>query len=268
MSGGGGARGLADAPTGVTIGTYAAGGTSTGTERDGGGNGGPGGAARSNNGGGGGGGAGGYNGNGGDGGVGNSGTGEGGSGGGGGGGGGQSAGGTQNNGGGGVGIFGGPIDGLGGSTGSPGTGGSDGQAGQPGGFGGEFGGGGGGAEDDTTALGADGGVGGVRIIWGVGRSYPNNAEPVFERTLATLRDKAGRGNTGTVNLLFELEEPFLGAGSVRFGGTDDYLSVPDSNLLDLGSDDYTIEFWIYVTGDRSQQCIFSKSRSRSVLLDR
>ena len=261
LSGGGGARGLADAPTGVTIGTYAAGGTSTGTERDGGGNGGPGGAARSNNGGGGGGGAGGYNGNGGDGGVGNSGTGEGGSGGGGGGGGGQSAGGTQNNGGGGVGIFGGPIDGLGGSTGSPGTGGSDGQAGQPGGFGGEFGGGGGGAEDDTTALGADGGVGGVRIIWGVGRSYPNNAEPVFERTLATLRDKAGRGNTGTVNLLFELEEPFLGAGSVRFGGTDDYLSVPDSNLLDLGSDDYTIEFWIYVTGDRSQQCIFSKSRN-------
>lgn len=260
LGGGGGARGLADAPTGVTIGTYAAGGNPGGTELDGGGSGGPGGAARSNNGGGGGGGAGGYSGNGGDGGVGNSGAGEGGSGGGGGGGGGQSAGGTQNNGGGGVGIFGGPINGGGGSTGNPGSGGSDGESGQPGGVGGKFGGGGGGAEDDTTALGADGGVGGVRIIWGAGRSYPNNAQPVFARSKALLRDKAGRGNTGTVDLLFELEEPFLGAGSVRFDGSDDYLSVPDTQLLELLDSDFTIEFWIYPTGIPQGQyaCIFSK----------
>ena len=260
LGGGGGARGLADGVSNGGTGTFAAGGNPGGTELDGGGSGGSGGASRSNNGGGGGGGAGGYSGNGGDGGTGNSGTGGFGAGGAGGGGAGQSAGGTQNNGGGGVGIFGDPINGAGSNPSSYGGGGSDGEDGQPGGVGGKFGGGGGGAEDDTTALGADGGVGGVRIIWGTGRSYPNNAQPVFERSKAILKDKAGRGNTGTVELLFELEEPFFGAGSVRFDGSDDYLSMPDSQLLELSDSDFTIEFWIYPTGIPQGQyaCIFAK----------
>ena len=266
LQGGGGGAGLADAVNGTTTGTAAAGGTSTGTERDGGGAGGEGGKARANNGGGGGGGAGGYIGTatGGTGGTGNNTSGTGGIGGAGGGGSGQQAGGTQNNGGGGVGILGGAINGAGGlgeaAKGNPGQGGSDGESGQPGGVGGKFGGGGGGPEDDTLALGADGGVGGVRIIWGSGRSYPSNAEPVLARTKATLIDKAGRGNTGTVNLLFELEEPFRGAGSVRFDGVNDYLSVPDTQLLELVDSDFTIEFWIYPTNIPEGQyaCIFSK----------
>ena len=196
LSGGGGTGGLADAAPGATTGVSAAGGTSTGTERDGGGSGGSGGPARQNNGGGGGGGAGGYNGNGGDGGTGNAGTGGFGAGGAGGGGAGQSTGGTQNNGGGGLGIFGGPINGAGSNTNSYGGGGSNGQDGQLGGIGGKFGGGGGGAEDDTNLPGGNGGIGGARIIWGTGRSFPNNAAQDFSTVETRVVDRSGNGNDG------------------------------------------------------------------------
>ena len=41
------------------------------------------------------------------------------------------------------------------------------------GVGGTYGGGAGGCEDDTNRPGSAGGAGGVRIIWGSGRSYPS-----------------------------------------------------------------------------------------------
>ena len=159
--------------TNTTVGVLASGGTSSGTERDGGGNGGQGGSSVSNAGGGGGGGAGGYSGNGGDGGTGNSGTGTAGVGGGGGGGGGQTSAGTQNNGGGGVGVLGEGTSGLGGASDQPGTGGSGGDTGTSSGDGGIYGAGGGGKEDDTAGPGGDGAQGAVRIIWGEGRFYPS-----------------------------------------------------------------------------------------------
>jgi hypothetical protein len=144
------------------------------TTLSGGSSGGYGGRGANNNGGGGGGGAGGYGaGGGGNGGVGNGGTGSSGASGGGGGGGGQSLGGVQNNGGGGVGLEGQGSNGSGSSTNNPGGGGSGGTGGGTAGVGGTYGGGAGGCEDDTNRTGSVGGAGGVRIIWGAGRSYPS-----------------------------------------------------------------------------------------------
>ncbi|NBW20883.1 MAG: hypothetical protein EBR82_74270, partial [Caulobacteraceae bacterium] len=38
-----------------------------------------------------------------------------------------------------------------------------------------------------------------------------------------------------------------GSGCMAFDGTGDYLFLPSSNILELGSGDYTIEFWLYAT---------------------
>lgn len=150
------------------------GGTSTGTERDGGGNGGNSGGNSTDTGSGGG-GAGGYSGNGGAGGT----TGAGSAGAGGGGGGGGATNSGQGYGGGGVGILGEGTSGTGGAFNAIGTAGSSGVNGtRP--AGGAYGGGGGGCDDDTNGSGGNGGQGAVRIIWGPGRSYPStNVGDVF-----------------------------------------------------------------------------------------
>ena len=161
--------------------TWAAGGRyfrSSQVTLRGGGYGGSGGYGAQNSSGGGGGGAGGYGGRGGNGGIGNSGTGRYGRSGGGGGGGGHGATGEQNNGGGGVGLDGKGSSGLGGSKNEPGAGGSGGASGGKAGVGGTYGGGAGGLPQmwSNPGIGSDGsvgGAGGVRIIWGSGRSYPS-----------------------------------------------------------------------------------------------
>lgn len=167
--------------TNISSGGAGSGGAGTAAERGsgyvGGGNGGTGGAARNNGNGAGGGGAGGYSGNGGN---------ENAAGAGGGGGGGRADNGsasrnaTQS--GGGVGLYGegssgtgggglgsqlGPVSGIGSQTSAtPASNGTYGQAST-------FGGGGGAIEDDTASYGFTGGSGGIRIIWGNGRSYPS-----------------------------------------------------------------------------------------------
>ena len=161
---------------------------------DGGGGGGAGGGDGQNWGGPGGGGAGGYNGAGGNGANSQAGgqgavSGQAGSGGGGGGGGkgGQSE--SGGGGGGGVGIYGlgnngnggggqgqNKIGGSAGNGGSGGQGGSNGSNSLHGGSGGNFGGGHGGTQSNGSSGGPGGGA--VRIIWGFGRSFPNNASQV------------------------------------------------------------------------------------------
>lgn len=156
--------------------TSAAGGTSTGTEREGGGAGGVGGANVAGSGGSGGGGAGGFTAGGGTGGPSNGGDGFASTGGGGGGGGGRSGTSGLGGAGGGVGLLGTGANGAGGTASAGGNGGSGGTAGatnaaSPSG-GGVYGGGGGGRTDQAGAGGV-GGQGAVRIIWGAGRAYPS-----------------------------------------------------------------------------------------------
>lgn len=170
LQGGGGQGGL-ERSTGTRTG-----GTSTGTEREGGGSGGNSGGNSTETGSGGG-GAGGYSGNGGAGGT----TGSGSNGAGGGGGGGGATNSGQGYGGGGVGLLGEGTSGTGGALNTVGTstGGSGGANGtRP--AGGAYGAGGGACDDDTSSAGGAGGQGAVRILWGPGRSYPStNTGDVF-----------------------------------------------------------------------------------------
>jgi len=167
-----------------------------------GGTGGTGGAG--NNGfGGGGGGAGGYSGNGGNGGGNGGNPGNPGIGGAGGGGGSDSA---FSNGGGGVGILGQGVSGIAAPIGNVGNGGSGGQNGSNTGTGGsilvgggKYGGGGGGGSDSSNRYGNVGGVGAVRIIWGLGayRQFPATNVGDLTETYA----KAGVSGLGTYTAL-------------------------------------------------------------------
>ena len=76
-------------------------------------------------------------------------------------------------------------------------------------------------------------------------------------------DQSGKGNGGEILVTDILKEPHPGFGSVKFDGFDDYLSMPDSQLLELLDSDFTIEFWIYPTGipQGTFGCIFSKGLS-------
>ena len=258
LSGGGGQGGQERSTT------SRAGGASGGTERDGGGTGGSSGSATDDNSGSGGGGAAGYSGNGGAGGT-NGGSGSAGSGGG--GAGGNSATTGTADGGGGVGILGE------GSNGAASGGGGSGGAAHSGFNGGNYGGGGGARDDDNAGGGGAGGAGAARIIWGTGRSYPSTLTEdltpssgssgggTTQQTVTKVKDKSGKGNHGSLVTESIFNEPNPGFGSVEFDGVDDYLSMPDSQLLEILDANFTVEFWIYVTGDRSQQCIFSKGRN-------
>ena len=98
-------------------------------------------------------------------------------------------------------------------------------------------------------------VNGTQLIDGQGITLP-----VQPRTVAKIVDESYKGNDGEVEVLDQLTEPYPGFGSVTFDGSNDYLSMPDSQLLELLDSDFTIEFWIYPTGipQGTYACIFAK----------
>ena len=64
-------------------------------------------------------------------------------------------------------------------------------------------------------------------------------------------DQSGKGNDADILITDILKEPHPDFGSVKFDGVDDYLSIPDTQLLEILDEDFTVEFWIYVTGTRA-----------------
>ena len=54
------------------------------------------------------------------------------------------------------------------------------------------------------------------------------------------------------------QEPFGGAGAVEFDGTGDYLSLASSSDWDLGSGDFTIEFWAYFDDATAQKTLITR----------
>ena len=263
LNGGGGGGGLAPPDTsanaaGSQANTGGVGGTSTGTERDGGGTGGTGGRAAKNWAGGAGGGGAGYSGNGGNGGDGNNnalvtaGSGGGGS------------GGTTTTsacgGGGGVGVVNGegasglvpPVVGTGGNGGSSGGAGFVGNGVSHGGL---YGGGGGSDDDDVVFDGGDGAQGAVRIIWGVGRSFPStltlpNAGFSF---VPVVEDKSNKGRTG------EIEGISANAsGYWEFTGTDNtFIATQKCNEIFEDGGSGTIEMWVRMNDVTTRQTLCS-----------
>jgi len=67
------------------------------------------------------------------------------------------------------------------------------------------------------------------------------------------------GDTRAANLSPFSLTTFATSGSAYLDGTGDYLSIADNAALDMGSSDFTIEFWTYVTGTPSTyQAYFGK----------
>ena len=82
------------------------------------------------------------------------------------------------------------------------------------------------------------------------KSYPGSG--------TTWTDTVG-GNTGTLTN-GPTYNPDNG-GAIVFDGTNDYVTIPDSEDLEFGSGDFTIEAYIYPTGVPSSAgfaCIFAK----------
>ena len=87
------------------------------------------------------------------------------------------------------------------------------------------------------------------------RSYPGSG--------TAWTDISYRGNNGTLTngptfVAPPYNEPFGGAGGVYFDGTGDYLSVADNAALQMGSGDFTVEFWINFSSIAGYQTPFSK----------
>jgi len=249
------------------------GGTSTGTERDGGGSGGDGGSPFGYSNGqqsGGGGGAGGYSGDGGDGGSYGSGVYQSTAGsGGGGGGGGSDTNGAGNNGGG-VGILG---EGSSGAAGSQNSGGGAGSGGS--GF--TYGGGGGGGKGSSSGLswnpqnGNIGSVGAVRLVYQpptIGnRIYPdgsgtlsNIADATYSGPTSTWKDLTSSGHTITLNFSdFSSDN----AGSVMFDGTDDYGTFNPGSDIAFGTGQFAIELWANFVGEGHFYFIDTRNSSQT-----
>ncbi len=65
-------------------------------------------------------------------------------------------------------------------------------------------------------------------------------------TNAGIRDATGKNDLVTVgNAQISTAQSKFGGGSMLFDGNGDYLPIPNTPLLDLGSGDFTIEFWYY-----------------------
>lgn len=249
LNGGGGSRGTHGIP-----GTGGSGGDSSGTVREGGGTGGAGGEAEDNTrgDGGGGGGAAGYSGNGGDGrspetdtyGA----SGSGGAGGGGGGDGIYPMAGAA--GGGGVGLesqgtsggVGGQNGGKKGSSGSNGSGGSSytGRAGDGGNYGG--GGGGSGATSDNDEPGGDGAPGAVRIVWGLGRKYPEEAAT----SPASTKIKNITNDSTRTNAFFGKATHTSNGGLSTFDTDGEFAIIKDDNIFTDAALEakWTLSLWV------------------------
>jgi hypothetical protein len=170
----------------------------------------------------------------------------------GGGGGGGAAGGSSDaaSGGGGVGLLGQGTSGAGGiytgsdagAGGGGGSGGFDGGAGTslPNNSGGLYGGGGGGAELDGEA--GNGAGGAVRIIWGVGRSYPvaaNNIIPVPSTTISTNVSYGSFVNV-TTPILYDSRN----SGALVFNNLDNYVAFPD--LSSQTNSPLSVFAWVFL----------------------
>lgn len=53
----------------------------------------------------------------------------------------------------------------------------------------------------------------------------------------------------------------FGTGSMQFGAVGDYISVAADTALTFGSDDFTIEFWVYLNTLSTNDCVISQGTS-------
>lgn len=80
-------------------------------------------------------------------------------------------------------------------------------------------------------------------------------------TGTTLTDNSGNGNTGTLidSPEWKLSGCFAGSRqALSFDGTNDYISVPDNASLNMGTGNFTYEFWIKKSNSGTRYDIINK----------
>ena len=141
-------------------------------------------------------------------------------------------------------------------------------AGKPGS---NYGGGSGGTSTnyDSSVGGTDGqgGKGGVRIIWGQGRSFPSTLtadqtpsageDVVTTTTVYTALDKSGKSNNGAVS-----GATHNTAGYWEFDRTDDYIQLPTNSDLSF-ADDFSYETWLWTDVQPASNTIWSLSNDKT-----
>ena len=118
---------------------------------------------------------------------------------------------------------------------------------------------------DTSFL-YDGKMSNFRVIKGTALYTSNFTPPTRTLTAVpntvlltcqgnTIADASSSAHTITANGDISLtKEPFGGAGAVDFGGSADGLYTPN---ITLGSNDWTLEFWIYLTSTGTDRGLYS-----------
>jgi Concanavalin A-like lectin/glucanases superfamily len=79
----------------------------------------------------------------------------------------------------------------------------------------------------------------------------------------TFTDVKGHTVTANGNAQIDTAQSKFGGASALFDGSGDYLSIPNSTDWDFGSSDFTIEFWMYVTGAPASSNIILAKRNSS-----
>ena len=79
------------------------------------------------------------------------------------------------------------------------------------------------------------------LVLNIDTANPNS----YSGTGNTVYDLSGFGNTGT--LTNGPTYSSLNSGSIVFDGTNDFINLPNTNLLTFGTNPFTIDFWMYST---------------------
>ena len=103
----------------------------------------------------------------------------------------------------------------------------------------------------------------------VAASITGTVSILLNFTNAGIFDNTGKNNLETVgNAQIDTTTKKYGTGSMEFDGTGDYLIAPNSSELNLGSGNFTLEGWVYVTSGVTSKYLFGigtvDSTTRSV----
>lgn len=122
----------------------------------------------------------------------------------------------------------------------------------------------------NTGDGTSGYTGGFFELWNDSANYLSSLiddVSVFNRALSAsevetlygLTDESGKVWTPYGNAQLDTAQKKFGSSSILFDGTGDYIDTPDSADFDVGSGDFTIDFWVKRNGTGSFQAMFYQS---------
>jgi len=69
-------------------------------------------------------------------------------------------------------------------------------------------------------------------------------------------DEAGNTVSASGSTCIKSTQYKFGATAVRFGASGDYLNIPGTDLFNFGTDDFTIDLWVYLTSEVSSALEF------------